>query len=296
MGWQSETVEKLGNALLEFLNTVEPAGDASERAAKQLAELANSGKIAADDMDAFNQAVKNGELVFNSVTGEWESASLTLIKLKDGTQGAVDEFGNFYRAITDGTGDVIQYERVISDASGALVSFGDDASAAGADSKKLQTELDKLASDERLKQMEFNLELNIANVQGNAEIAKAAFESLSTTIQSTGDLLGTLYGLLVDPDNAGYVNKILDQIEKENAAREAAFKAQQDWFQANIDYLNARTERIKSDEALIQIDGAGLQPHLEAFMFEILAAIQVRLNEEGLELLTGIDAPLPAPA
>jgi hypothetical protein len=107
-------------------------------------------------------------------------------------------------------------------------------------------------------------------------------------------LLGTLYGLLVDPDSAGYVTQILEQIQKENEAREAAFKAQQDWFTANIDYLNARTERIKSDEALIQIDGAALQPHLEAFMFEILAAIQVRLNEEGLELLTGLDAPVPA--
>jgi len=31
-----------------------------------------------------------------------------------------------------------------------------------------------------------------------------------------------------------------------------------------------------------------LQPHLEAFMFEILAAIQVKANAEGQKFLVGI--------
>jgi hypothetical protein len=39
---------------------------------------------------------------------------------------------------------------------------------------------------------------------------------------------------------------------------------------------------------MISIDGTGLQPHLEAFMWEILGAIQVRANAEGSEFLLGI--------
>jgi hypothetical protein len=39
---------------------------------------------------------------------------------------------------------------------------------------------------------------------------------------------------------------------------------------------------------LIQIDGTGLQPHLEAFMFEILSAIQVRATAEGQKFLVGL--------
>jgi len=35
---------------------------------------------------------------------------------------------------------------------------------------------------------------------------------------------------------------------------------------------------------------AGLQPHLEAFMWEVLRTIQTRVNEDGLKLLLG---PIP---
>ena len=34
-------------------------------------------------------------------------------------------------------------------------------------------------------------------------------------------------------------------------------------------------------------NGDGLQPHLEAFMWEILEAIQVRVNADGYEMLLG---------
>ena len=46
-------------------------------------------------------------------------------------------------------------------------------------------------------------------------------------------------------------------------------------------------ERCGSPGALIKIDGAGLQPHLEAFMWEILRTIQTRVNADGLKLLLG---------
>ena len=38
---------------------------------------------------------------------------------------------------------------------------------------------------------------------------------------------------------------------------------------------------------MIKVDGAGLQPHLEAFMWEVLKAIQVRVNADGLKMLLG---------
>jgi len=57
---------------------------------------------------------------------------------------------------------------------------------------------------------------------------------------------------------------------------------------AQIRYMNAKISQMNRGEALIQVDGAGLQPHLEAFMWEILSAIQVRVNEEGSAMLFGI--------
>jgi hypothetical protein len=53
--------------------------------------------------------------------------------------------------------------------------------------------------------------------------------------------------------------------------------------------LNLRAEALRNGGGLITIDGAGLQPHLEAFMFEILESIQVRVNAEGYNLLLGVD-------
>ena len=52
--------------------------------------------------------------------------------------------------------------------------------------------------------------------------------------------------------------------------------------------MQEKTNAMKSGDALIQIDGAGLQPHLEAFMWEILSAIQMRVSEEGHAMLLGI--------
>jgi hypothetical protein len=52
--------------------------------------------------------------------------------------------------------------------------------------------------------------------------------------------------------------------------------------------LNAEAQQIAKGDALIKIDGAGLQPHLEAFMWEILKAIQVRVNRDGLPFVLGV--------
>ena len=285
-------VDKLSSALAK-LNTVGGDSGKIESTSETLKRLADSGVIAEASMKAFSEAVARGDIVFDKASNAWVKAEMTLTKMADGTDVAVDQFGNLYTVVTDTSTGITKYEAVIKSADGAVSGLGKEADSAAADTKKLRTELEKIASDERLKSMEFEIDLRIEQVKANAQIASAAFKSLSTTIQSTGDLLGKLYGMLGDEKNAAYVTKILEQIEKENAAREAAFKSQQDWFKANIDYLNARTDKLKSDDALIQIDGAGLQAHLEAFMFEILAAIQVKLNDEGLELLTGLQLPSP---
>jgi len=55
-----------------------------------------------------------------------------------------------------------------------------------------------------------------------------------------------------------------------------------------IAIADARAAALRRGDAMIRIDGDGLQPHLEAFMFEILESIQVRVNQEGQELLLGV--------
>jgi hypothetical protein len=82
--------------------------------------------------------------------------------------------------------------------------------------------------------------------------------------------------------------QIFNVIERELDLRERAMTATEDLIQTQIDYMESKMRAMESGEALIQIDGAGLQPHLEAFMWEVLGAIQTRVNEEGHAMLFGL--------
>lgn len=150
-------------------------------------------------------------------------------------------------------------------------------------------ELEKLASNERIKNIEAKVSLNIAQLEADTERAKAAFASIDNTVNSTGDLLGDLFGLFKDFDSLsfGAIRVIEKQIEQENKRRQDALDQQKKLTEAQIAQIRAQTKAVERGDSLIKVDGAGLQPHLEAFMWEILRAIQVRVNADGLKLLLG---------
>ena len=79
-----------------------------------------------------------------------------------------------------------------------------------------------------------------------------------------------------------------ESLSRENEYRDRALELQEDLTQATIENLRAKTYAMTSGQALVKIDGAGLQPHLEAFMWEILKTIQVRVNNDGLDMLVGV--------
>jgi len=153
-----------------------------------------------------------------------------------------------------------------------------------------QAKLKEIASNERIKFIEAKVRLDIANVQADAQKVIAAFESINTTVTSTGDVIKGALGALSAAEGFNFLDKlkvIEKQLEIENKNREKALKLQEDLTLAQIDNLNARSKAIQSGNALVQIDGKGLQPHLEAFMWEILKTIQTRVNQDGLEMLLG---------
>ena len=150
----------------------------------------------------------------------------------------------------------------------------------------LRLELEKLYSNERIKTIEAKVKLDVAEFEYKAKIVEAAFDSIDASIESTGKLIGDLWKQMNDP-TLSFSDKwaLEDQIEKENERRDAAFKLQKLLTEATIKEIEARTKAFQSGDALIKIDGAGLQPHLEAFMWEILRTIQTRVNADGLKLL-----------
>lgn len=156
--------------------------------------------------------------------------------------------------------------------------------------RDFQLEMEKLASNERIKTLEFRAEIDVARIQADAQRVIAAFDSINTSISSTENVLGELFGLfdsLGSMDSAAR-NAIFAQLDRENSAREKAFELQKQLTEAQIENIRAQTQNLQRGDPLVKIDGAGLQPHLEAFMWEILRTIQVRVNSDGGKLLLGL--------
>lgn len=146
---------------------------------------------------------------------------------------------------------------------------------------------EKIAFAEKLANIQ--AEINIAEIEAETKRIEAAFKSINVSIESTGDTLVSLFGQLADTETDILTRwKIEDQIRLENERREEALELQKRLTEAQIKAIEARISSMQRGDPLITVDGAGLQPHLEAIMFYILEAIQVRVNDEQAEFLLGI--------
>jgi hypothetical protein len=173
----------------------------------------------------------------------------------------------------------------------ALRKQADEAARAQEKAAAYRLEIEKLASNERIKALEFKANLDITNVQEQTKRIQAAFESLDNTINSTADVINKAFGLLAgggDLLDSSVRNKLFEQLDIENANRERALAKQAELTDAQIKVLRAQADQLTRGDALIKIDGAGLAPHLEAFMWEVLKAVQVRANRDGMRLLLGV--------
>lgn len=102
-------------------------------------------------------------------------------------------------------------------------------------------------------------------------------------------MLDGLFNSLKDYSSLDWaaIRKIEDQVDKENKRRQDSFDLQKKLTETHIESMKAQTNALNSGQGLIKISGDGLEPHLNAFMWEILQAIQVRVNADGLKMLLG---------
>jgi len=149
--------------------------------------------------------------------------------------------------------------------------------------------MEEIASNERIKTIEFAVNLQVEKVKADAERVKAVFESINVAIQSTGDVLSGLFGNL---SGAGTYDRleILEQIEKENQLRRDTFDLQKKMAEVEMDRIRAQTRALDRGDALIKIEAMGLEPEIEAFLWKILQKIRVRANAEFQSYLLGVGA------
>lgn len=191
-------------------------------------------------------------------------------------------------AAEEGVGTLVPYKETLyeaADAADAAAGKGDDL---GKSVKGIEDETKKLSLDEKLAAIAAQSQIMVAQIQADATRISSAFDAISASFVSTGDTLQGLFDLLGD-ENISKLDKlgIKEQITAEEERRDKLLERQLKLTDAEIKVANARAKAFESGDAMINIDGAGLQPHLEAFMWEILTAIQVRVNQDGYEYLLG---------
>ena len=246
--------------------------------------------IANEYLDSMNGIVP----IYDEVTGRITGFDASQRKANESVQTGIN-------AIKDAEGNIIGYSDGIigikdsfKDADDALTKGGRtlEENAKSAEKAKdraleLRLELEQLASNERIRQIEVNAEINVAELEAQTARVEAAFESINETVVSTGDVISQLFGQLGEATGSERL-AIQEQLRLENERRDEALDLQRQLTEAEIEYINAKVSRLQDGNALVEIDGSGLSPHIEAFMFEILEQIQVRVNQQGQEALLGL--------
>ena len=136
-------------------------------------------------------------------------------------------------------------------------------------------------------------DIEIANIEATTERIKDAFGSIDNIFETTSDTIDGLITAMLGVDDADRnarekIQVFTDALDRQIGIQEQAADNQSKLIDAQVKELDARTNRLRSGDALIQIDGSGLEPELESFMFRILSNIQLRANAEASALLLGI--------
>lgn len=154
----------------------------------------------------------------------------------------------------------------------------------------IQAEIDKEAikakTDIIKSYFDFKAKVDVAEIEAAAKVMEAAFSSVNSVMENTTKAIGALAPLL-DPTNVNWV-EIYDLVQKEIAMQQEAVDNQTKLVKAQVKYLESKAKAMDRGDAMITINGDGLKPELEAFMWKILESIQVRVAEEHAEFLLGM--------
>jgi len=282
----------LGGFIYDLIHGAEEAeklGLSTKAAAKGTEELKDaSGQVAAA-VDTAQQSFRKSEIAAQGMATAQKEVSkyaLETVPIYDKLTGAITGYEQQLVKSSKGT---IDLGAASGKAATDLTKVTKETEKAQEATRKWNEEVAKMASAEKIALIGAQTKIVTASIEADAKKAQAAYESLNVTIKSTSDNIASLFNLYKDSNTIDFstIRKIEAQTEIENAARDKALKLQEQMTNAQVKQMEAQTSALNKGDGLIKVDGARLQPHLEAFMWEILKTIQVRVNNDGLKLLLG---------
>ena len=239
--------------------------------------------------DALQEIIVTAERWNPSILADpLQEVEVTARRIESAFSSTADATNRIITVYDEATGKVIGYTDGVSGAAEIMdVVYGSSVRAAEG-VQAFGAAGDSITLDERLALIDGQTQITVAGIEAGAKTMAAAFESVDTAIGSTGDTLSELFGLLGD-ENISKFDKLSlsDEIEKESQRRDDVLAEQSKLLAAQRKLADIQAERLKEGGALINVQGDGLQPHLEAIMYSLFEAIQVRVNADGYELLLG---------
>lgn len=306
-GWGDDAAADLkvvSEEAIEAAKAVVGLGDDAKDASGDLGDLAGAANPAAQEVAKIEQAaIEAAKAVAGLGEGEEEikkldtaavDAALAVAKIGDNEainvlSADIDDTSQYVRGLD---GNLIDVNKTISTLGEVTKGAGNEADEGAKKFGEMEQAAMELASNEKIKAMEFSANIAVAEIEADAQKVEAIMSSLGKTIDNTSQLLGGLYSDRYGNDDLSRWDEVgLDSsIRKQEEAQQAAIKLQNELAKSQIENLKARTQALQSGEGLIKIDSTGLEPALEMIMWEIIEKVQMRANAEGAEFLLGLNS------
>jgi TP901 family phage tail tape measure protein len=279
--------DRLGEALQETTTATEDTQRAWQDYANELVNAKGKHEALDGAISGTGGELKRSENAIENLTNKATKNGDALGDVSRATKELADNNKTLTLGYDKATGKVNSWTGGIIKSNTSLDSTATKTENVIAKTETYRIEMEKLASNERIKRIDAVVSLDIAEVEANAKKVEALANSLASTFGDSSELLGGIFKIY-DDSSTKTKWKLADQIKIENKNREEQLGLQKKLTEAEVAYIKQKTQNLKKGDALIKVDGAGLQPHLEAFMFEILREIQVRVNADGEEMLLGL--------
>lgn len=275
-----EMNKTLGNTMGYTTAITEEQRQEFNRYAQQLVDNANKTKEFTGSQREVSDAV-------TELNRQVEASGGALGEVSKTTQQLAENNKTLQLGYDEATGKVNSFSGTIIKSGKAL----DDQKKKTEDLVKKTTEfqiaLEKFASNERIAVIESKVKLDIAEVEANADRVKAIANTISDTFSDTGKVISGLFGGFDDASRSTQID-LAKQIRQENEFRKQALDDQSKLTQAEVEYIKQKTQQLANGESLLTVKADGLAPHLEAIWFDIIKALQARVNAEGEEMLLGL--------
>lgn len=207
----------------------------------------------------------------------------------------LEKLSRYADVVLDAEGNLVSFSAGAKDAGNALDQTSQSTTKAGKEFNQMsQAAKDAESVFKTLDAFKPVFDFQIARVQADAKKVESIMESLGQTVKTAGDGLVAALGVFSSGEyqdlDVFAQNSVLKSIDKQNQILEKSVDAQVKMSDAQADLMRQRARQMAAGGALIQIDGTRLEPQLEAFMMEILKAIQIRMAESEADFLLGINS------